>query len=112
MPPAASAETSKPVTALGPIEVARANAPPSCIAEDFAEEIGLSYGQYVSHRVSKVSRNNTKICSLLNPTSSAMRRACCTFLKPVEHHSKESTVHRFEPARPRNRAQHIAANTE
>ena len=43
-----------------------------CIAEDFAEEIGLSYGQYVNHRVSKVSRNNTKICSLLNPTSSAM----------------------------------------
>jgi glucose/arabinose dehydrogenase len=29
MPPAASAETSKPVAALGPIEVARANAPPS-----------------------------------------------------------------------------------
>ena len=24
-----------------------------CIAEDFAEEIGLSYGQYVNHRVSK-----------------------------------------------------------
>ena len=23
------------------------------IAEDFAEEIGLSYGQYVNHRVSK-----------------------------------------------------------
>jgi hypothetical protein len=83
-----------------------------CIAEDFAEEIGLSYGQYVNHRVSKVSRNNTKICSLLNPTSFAMCRACCTFLKLVEHHSKESTVHRFEPARPRNRAQHIAANTE
>jgi hypothetical protein len=36
----------------------------------------------------------------------------CTFLNLVEHHSKESTVHRFEPARPRNRAQHIAANTE
>jgi len=36
----------------------------------------------------------------------------CTFLNLVEHHSKEPTVHRFEPARPRNRAQHIAANTE
>ena len=24
-----------------------------CIAEDFAEEIGLSYGQHVNHRVSK-----------------------------------------------------------
>jgi hypothetical protein len=34
------------------------------------------------------------------------------FIKPVEHHSKESTVHRFEPARPRNKAQDIAANTE
>lgn len=41
-----------------------------------------------------------------------LRRAYCTFLNLVEHHSKESTVHRFEPARPRNRAQHIAANTE
>jgi hypothetical protein len=40
------------------------------------------------------------------------RRAYSTFLNLVEHHSKESTVHRFEPARPRNRAQHIAANTE
>jgi hypothetical protein len=24
-----------------------------CIAEDFAEEVGLSYGQYVNHRMSK-----------------------------------------------------------
>jgi hypothetical protein len=24
-----------------------------CIAEDFAEEAGLSYGQYVNHRMSK-----------------------------------------------------------
>jgi len=53
-----------------------------------------------------------RLCSLLNPTSSAISRAYCTFLNLVEHHSKESTVHRFEPARPRNKAQHIAANTE
>jgi hypothetical protein len=39
-------------------------------------------------------------------------RAYCTFLNLVEHHGKESTVHRFEPARPRNGAHHIAANTE
>jgi hypothetical protein len=81
-------------------------------AEDFAEEIGLSYGQYVNHRVSK---NVTEQCEDLlapNPTSSAMRRAYRPSLILVERHSKESTVHRFEPARPRNRAQHIAANTE
>jgi hypothetical protein len=44
------------------------------IAEDFAEEIGLSYGQYVNHRVSKgVTEQYEDLWrSLLNPTSSAM----------------------------------------
>jgi hypothetical protein len=54
-----------------------------------------------------------RVCNVkLRPSSTLGIEIDCTFLNLVEHHSKESTVHRFEPARPRNRAQHIAANTE
>jgi hypothetical protein len=44
-----------------------------CIAEDFAEEIGLSYGQYICHRVSK---GVTEQCEdLLAPKSDVFRNA-------------------------------------
>jgi hypothetical protein len=52
-----------------------------CIAEDFAEEIGLSYGQYVNHRMSKGVTEQCEDFLAPNPTSSAMRRACCVSLK-------------------------------